>query len=58
VASGWLAIVREIASAHGGRVWTEPGPECGSLFTLALPRAANAAIVQPTEIVSGARRRS
>jgi heavy metal sensor kinase len=35
-----LAIVREIAGAHGGRVWVEPGLDGGSVFTLALPRAA------------------
>jgi heavy metal sensor kinase len=35
-----LSIVREIALAHGGRVWVEPGPRGGSSFTLALPAAA------------------
>jgi signal transduction histidine kinase len=35
-----LAIVRSIATAHGGRVWAEsPGPGGGSTFTLALPVA-------------------
>ena len=33
------SIVREIALAHGGRAWVEPGPRGGSLFTLALPAA-------------------
>ena len=32
----------EIARAHGGRVWTEPGPHGGSLFTLAVPGAPDA----------------
>jgi heavy metal sensor kinase len=35
-----LSIVREIAWAHGGRVWTEPGPTGGSRFVLALPGAS------------------
>jgi heavy metal sensor kinase len=35
-----LSIVREIAAAHGGRVWTEPGPDGGSRFVLALPGSA------------------
>jgi signal transduction histidine kinase len=35
-----LSIVREIALAHGGRAWTEPGPRGGSLFVLALPGGA------------------
>ena len=35
-----LAIVRSVATAHGGRVWAEsPGPGGGSTFTLALPIA-------------------
>ena len=32
-----LAIVAEVAAAHGGRTWCEPGPAGGSRFTLALP---------------------
>jgi heavy metal sensor kinase len=35
-----LSIVREVARAHGGRVWAEPGPGGGSRFTLAVPRAS------------------
>jgi two-component system sensor histidine kinase BaeS len=33
-----LAICREIASAHGGRVWVESEEGKGSAFSLALPR--------------------
>lgn len=33
-----LAICREIANAHGGRVWVESEEGEGSAFTLALPR--------------------
>jgi two-component system, OmpR family, sensor kinase len=32
-----LAICREIATAHGGRVWAESQPGRGSRFTLCLP---------------------
>jgi heavy metal sensor kinase len=38
-----LAICREIAIAHGGRVWLETEQGKGSAFTLALPRARRAA---------------
>jgi signal transduction histidine kinase len=33
-----LAIVREIAEKHGGRVWTEPGREVGITFLVFLPK--------------------
>ena len=32
-----LAICREVAVAHGGRIWVDSGPGGGSAFTLALP---------------------
>jgi signal transduction histidine kinase len=32
-----LAICREVATAHGGRVWVEPAPGGGSRFVMALP---------------------
>ena len=35
-----LAIAREIANAHGGRVWVESEVGEGSAFSLALPRSA------------------
>lgn len=34
-----LPIARTIAEMHGGRVWMEPAPDGGSIFTLALPLA-------------------
>lgn len=34
-----LAICREVASAHGGRLWVESEEGKGSAFSLALPRA-------------------
>jgi len=38
-----LALVKEIADAHGGRVWVESALGEGSTFYLALPRATAAA---------------
>lgn len=35
-----LALVREIALAHGGRVWVESVPQQGSTFYLSLPFAS------------------
>jgi two-component system sensor histidine kinase BaeS len=35
-----LAIVRELAEAHGGRAWVEPGEGGGSVFGLSLPAVA------------------
>jgi heavy metal sensor kinase len=35
-----LAICREIARAHGGRIWVESREGGGSAFSLALPRSA------------------
>jgi heavy metal sensor kinase len=37
-----LAICREIANAHGGRVWVESEEGKGSAFTLSLPRTGKA----------------
>jgi signal transduction histidine kinase len=34
-----LALVREIALAHGGRVWVDSVPRQGSTFYLSLPFA-------------------
>lgn len=35
-----LFIAREIASAHGGTIGAESGLECGTMFTVRLPRVA------------------
>jgi heavy metal sensor kinase len=46
-----LAIVREIAQAHGGRAWVEPRPGGGSRFSLAVPAApAPSVVVQRREV--------
>jgi heavy metal sensor kinase len=42
-----LAICREIATAHGGRVWVESEEGEGSAFTLALPRSERLGPVEP-----------
>lgn len=36
-----LPIARKVAEMHRGRVWVEPAPGGGSIFTLALPRASS-----------------
>jgi signal transduction histidine kinase len=36
-----LAVVRELVSMHGGRVWVESAPEGGSIFTFTLPITPN-----------------
>ncbi len=32
-----LSISRTIIEAHGGRIWTEPAPDCGTIFRFRLP---------------------
>jgi signal transduction histidine kinase len=34
-----LPIARKVAEMHGGRLWVEPAPGGGSIFTLAIPIA-------------------
>ena len=35
-----LSICRAIVEAHGGRLWTEPNPEGGTIFRFTVPREA------------------
>ncbi len=34
-----LSIARQIAEAHGGRIWAESGPDQGAAFNVVLPRS-------------------
>jgi signal transduction histidine kinase len=36
-----LPIARKIAEMHKGRLWVDPAPDGGSIFSLALPRAGS-----------------
>jgi two-component system sensor histidine kinase VicK len=42
-----LAICREIATAHGGRVWVDSAEGRGSALSFALPRAPRAVLTAP-----------
>jgi two-component system, OmpR family, sensor kinase len=48
-----LAICREIARAHGGRVWIDGRESGGSAFSLALPRVSG--LAEPTRLRRGVR---
>jgi two-component system sensor histidine kinase DctS len=47
-----LNICRSILELHGGRVWAEPNPGGGTVFSFALPVAAEAAAGAPAEEVA------
>jgi signal transduction histidine kinase/CHASE3 domain sensor protein len=44
-----LYVTRQIVSAHGGRIWADSEPGCGSTFTVALPLAVVKPAVVPSE---------
>jgi signal transduction histidine kinase len=49
-----LALVKEIAAAHGGRVWVESTLGHGSTFYLALPTDVPDAPATAPEVAGGA----
>jgi signal transduction histidine kinase len=50
-----LSIVRDLVSAHGGRIWAESAGEGqGSTFWVRLPSAARAGEELPAMVGSGA----
>ncbi len=49
-----LALVKEIASAHGGRVWVESVPGEGSTFFFALPTVDGARALDDRKVAAGA----
>jgi signal transduction histidine kinase len=48
-----LAICKSIVAAHGGRIWAEPLPAHGCMFTCLLPHAAPGAPLAGTTVFRG-----
>jgi PAS domain S-box-containing protein len=36
-----LYLARAVIEAHGGRIWVDPGPDCGARICFSLPRETN-----------------